>query len=41
MGILLDDTGVSKLSAKVFFFLKWTTPLIIISKNHYIRCDED
>jgi len=24
---ILYDMGVSKLPAKVFFFLKWTTPL--------------
>jgi len=24
---ILDDMGMSKLSAKVFFFFKWTTPL--------------
>jgi len=24
---ILDDMGVSKLSAKAFFFFKWTTPL--------------
>jgi len=29
---VLDDMGVSKLSAKVFFFffLKWTTPLNVM-----------
>jgi len=30
---VLDDMGASKLSAKVFFFEKWTTPLMLSVKD--------
>jgi len=35
---ILDDMWVSKLSAKVFFFFKWTTPLTLA---HEIHCPEE